>query len=245
MTLAAKLNNQTYSSLEIIEDFGKNNIFTCIGCGEQLIFHRNIAKVKIQHWVHKSTCKFETEPETAEHMRLKHYFYTVLKADKKYYPDSVFIGNQKPDLLIEQEGKQIAIEVQCSKISYEDFIQRSQDYAKKGIHVFWILGNKYFKGDKLRKRVSVVEKALHQLHFGWIYYSEEADQNFIGRYHFENCFGTKEWNDDCFDYKLKSTKQVNKLTKIRNFKLRLFTNSRNDVDYLLAEFCYEQDKEMG
>lgn len=242
MTLAAKLNNQTYYSTDITDDFGKQNKFTCIGCNSDLIYHRDIAGIKTQHWVHKIPCQYETEPETLEHLNLKQWIYRKLKVEKKYVPDSVFVGNQKPDIYIEDNGKKIAIEIQCSKISYENFLSRSLDYATKGVYVFWILGNKYLKGDKTKKRVSIVEKALHQLHYGSIFYSNNLFNLELNKYKFSTCLGYKEEFQDYggYEYALKSTKKLMLQANIINFKLRTFINQRNNNTFWLAEFTPNQ-----
>lgn len=238
MTLSAKLNDTIYYSTEITNDFGKQNQFICIGCGSELTYHRNIAGVKTQHWVHKTDCPFETEPETKEHIQLKEWIYKKLKVETKYKPDSVFVGNQKPDIYVENGEKKIAIEIQCSKISYEDFMQRTKDYTTKGICVFWILGNKYFKGDKDRKRVSIVEKAIHQLHYGSIVYSTNNLVLELINYKFVPCIGYKEDFREFggYEYFLKSTKKLIAKANILNFELRTFSNQRNDNNFLLAEF---------
>jgi hypothetical protein len=85
MTLSAKLNEQTYYSTEITNEFGKENKFFCIGCNGELIYHRNISGTKIQHWAHKVTCPFETEPETQEHINLKNWCYQHFQATAKLW----------------------------------------------------------------------------------------------------------------------------------------------------------------
>jgi len=226
MTLAAKINDQIYYSTKITDDFGKNNKANCIGCNGELIYHRNISNVKTQHWVHKTPCLYETEPETKEHLALKELMYEAIDDRyEKYIPDSVFIGNQKPDIYIEgKTSKQkIAIEIQCSPITYEKFMERTKGYAEKGIYVFWVFGEKWFskkykyaETGKTEKKINVVEKKLHQLNYGRVYYADQFYQEKptlnILPIHYgtvirekdycENCWWEENitnWNGDCDD----------------------------------------------
>jgi len=226
MTLASKINNIIYYSTKITDEFGKNNKATCIGCNGELIYHRNIANVKTQHWVHKISCLYETEPETKEHLVLKELIYEAISNKyEKYIPDSVFIGDQKPDIYIEdkQTNERIAIEIQCSPLTYEKFLERTQGYSNKGIYVFWVFGEKWyskkyemFDTGKIEKKINVVEKKLHQLNYGRVYYaeipfSEKLELN-ISAIHFglvirekdycENCWwedNVPNWDGDCDD----------------------------------------------
>lgn len=182
MTLSAKLNNEIYYSIKINDEFGRNNKFSCIGCNGELIYHRNISGIHIQHWAHKTPCPFETEPESEEHIKLKQWCYERFEAPTKHLPDSFFIGDQKPDLFLEYPTfsgvKQVAIECQCSKISLEKIKERTQKYTEKGIFVLWVLAGKYCEGEKdwkiierNSKSFSVVEKWLQSIYFGRIYYA--------------------------------------------------------------------------
>ena len=197
MSLSAKNEKIIYYSPEITDKFGKTNKFHCIGCNGEMIFHRNLAGIKIQHFVHKVTCPFETEPETKEHLEMKKWCYINISATKKYKPDSIMVGNQKPDVLLEISDKQVAIECQCSKISFEQFENRTQNYTNKGIYVLWLLGKKYFPEGcfykSASKRVSVVEKELHYLNYGQIYHlhqdeDDEDEEFYIFPVHFESIY---------------------------------------------------------
>lgn len=72
MTLSAKTtNNNIYYSLEITEQFGKENKWNCILCEQPLLFVRNIAKIKCQHFRHKIESNCETEPENNRNKNTK------------------------------------------------------------------------------------------------------------------------------------------------------------------------------
>jgi len=178
MTLSAKYNEEIYYSPEIEEDFGKNNKFTCICCKQELIFHRDICGIKTQHWNHKSNCNYETEPESKEHIIKKKWLYdNISDIYKKYKPDSIMIGDQKPDILLELVSQKVAVEIQCSSISYEKWLERTKKYAKKGIFVFWVFGQNFLENmEGNEKRISRVEKEIHYLNYGRNYYLITDDE---------------------------------------------------------------------
>lgn len=220
MTLSGKINQDIYYSIEISENFGKDNKFKCIGCNEPLTFHRNIANVKVQHWNHKTSCVFETEPETEEHINMKKWCYENFKAKIKYKPDSFFIDDQKPDLFLKVKDKSIAIECQASKISLEKLMERTKKYTEKNIYVCWLLGTKnYFNkyGDEIS--ISVIQKFLHKLYYGRVYYLEPDNLVAI---HFEGVQRYNDWTGNA--YYLKRTKKHN-VHLIENYDFCLTENN--------------------
>ncbi|MFX1591001.1 MAG: competence protein CoiA family protein, partial [Promethearchaeota archaeon] len=74
-------------------------------------------------------------------------------------------------------GKEVVIEVQNSKISVKELKNRTKDYNEKGIYVLWILhgqGNcvtspKFPKNEKEIK-ISPAESFLHKMYGGRVYY---------------------------------------------------------------------------
>lgn len=243
MSLSAISNGKNYYSIEISDEFGRANEFTCIGCNGEMVFHRNISGIKIQHFVHKVTCPFETEPETAEHIKMKSWCYENIPATKKYKPDSIMVGNQKPDVLFEVNGKQVAIECQCSKIGYEKWEYRTRSYSEKGIYVLWLLGTKFLEGEgKLigEKRINQIEKKLHKLNYGRVYYLrtnfEEETFNGINPIHYQSAIREAEsnyWSDGGIYY-LKTTKRLSPYPDIRikNYSLLLIEHD----GYKIARF---------
>ena len=231
MSLASMTNGKIYFSLDITDKFGKSRDWFCIGCKGKMIFHRDLAKVKIAHFVHKVPCSFETEPETQEHLMLKNWCYYNLNAEKKYKPDSFFIGDQKPDVFIEDKVKKIAVEVQCSKISYGEWWNRTKKYSEKGIYVLWIFGNNYCpKLKKLcnqnnkyaEKRISIIEKEMHRLNYGKVYYFQFTNQVSIEAIHFEGVY--RESEHSMYEgVWLKNTKSL-KFKSLPSLNIRTFTN---------------------
>ncbi|MFW9938754.1 MAG: competence protein CoiA family protein [Candidatus Thorarchaeota archaeon] len=91
---------------------------------------------------------------------------------EKYY------GNRIADIYFRlNNGKEIVVEVQNSKITISEIIQRSKDYNEKGIYILWILhgeGNcvetyKY-PVDSFEIKISLAESFLHKMYGGRVYY---------------------------------------------------------------------------
>lgn len=200
MTLSAIYKNKIYYSPEIEEDFGKDNKFKCICCNEELIFHRDLCGVKTQHWNHKTNCDYETEPESEEHIIKKRWLYdNISDIYKKHLPDSIMVGDQKPDILLELMSQKIAIEIQCSPIGYEKWLERTKKYSEKGIYVFWVFGSRWLKNrNGNEKRISQVEKEMHYLNFGRNYYLITDDKWIsIQPIHFKSVMRTTDPCESC------------------------------------------------
>jgi len=222
MTLSAKANNKIYYSPEIAEETGKANDWFCISCNEKLIFVRNIAGLKVQHFRHHTESNCDPEPETEEHIALKKWCYENIKADKKYIPDSIMVNGRRPDVLMETNGRKIAIECQCSKISYEDWRIRTEEYSLEGIYVLWLFGNKYFESiEDDEKRISIVEREAHKLYFGRIYCVDYDGDILLYPVHFKPIYRE---NEDWGGRWLKSKKELDYGKIIKNYNLLLVEN---------------------
>jgi len=129
---------------------------------------------KIDHFKHKTKKDCAPEPETKEHHQGKKYLYDLL--NKSY--DTVILEPTcflqygfKPDIYVEDKNYNIMIEYQCSPITRNEIIRRTKAYTKHGMYTLWILGIKKFDVvfNGVRK-VKDMEKQLHQMFFGWVYY---------------------------------------------------------------------------
>ncbi len=200
MTLAAKNNDIVYYSPDIEESFGKENKFTCVCCNEKLIFNRDLCGMKTQHWSHKAICLYETEPESEEHIIKKKWLYdNSSNIYKKHKPDSIMVGDQKPDVLLGLMTQKVALEVQCSPISYEKWLERTKKYSEKGIFVFWVFGSNWLENKEgNEKRISQVEKEMHYLNFGRNYYLiTDGEWMSIQPIHFHPIMRTTNPCDSC------------------------------------------------
>ncbi|MFX0059945.1 MAG: competence protein CoiA family protein [Candidatus Hodarchaeota archaeon] len=87
-------------------------------------------------------------------------------------------GNRIADIYFKCEnGQEIVVEIQNSKISASEIIQRSKDYNKKGIYVLWILygegncvGARKYPKDSKEIKISLAESFLHKMYGGRVYY---------------------------------------------------------------------------
>ncbi len=87
-------------------------------------------------------------------------------------------GKRIPDVYLElKSGKKIAIEVQHSQLTKSELFSRTRELNQRGLYVLWVLnglGNcvEDEKHPLHRKnlRISHLEKALHQMYGGRVYY---------------------------------------------------------------------------
>lgn len=124
-----------------------NPKFYCPVCNERVILRAG-EKV-IAHFSHqsKAKCPSTNGGEGVYHEQGKLQIYQWLKkqyihAELEFYIQEI---KQRPDFLIELNGKKIAIEFQCSKIPPVQMFERTKGYKQAGIHVIWILGEKLLK----------------------------------------------------------------------------------------------------
>ncbi|MFW9900715.1 MAG: competence protein CoiA family protein [Candidatus Thorarchaeota archaeon] len=127
---------------------------------------------------------FSTHSSNSEsfyHKAIKRLFFKFISENSKNVREKSLeknINNRRADVYFRlNSGKQIVIEVQSSKISVKELIQRTKDYNKSGIYVLWILyGNgaciasPKFPQDKKNLKISHLENFLHWMYGGRVYY---------------------------------------------------------------------------
>lgn len=116
----------------------KERSFLCPACEAPVIL--KVGTTKIPHFahLHQFSCTPGSEPETLLHLlgksRLASFFHDKnLAVQIEHYLPQI---KQRPDLFA---GKS-AIEFQCSTLSAEQVVTRSQGYAEIGLHTIWIRG---------------------------------------------------------------------------------------------------------
>ncbi|MFO8069059.1 MAG: competence protein CoiA family protein [Alkalibacterium sp.] len=131
-------------------DYNYNEECFCPACKEEVIFKNG--SIYQSHFSHRnnSNCKTFSEGETEEHMEGKLLLYNWFKKEKIEVQLEAFLPalKQRPDLLINYKGINIAIEYQCSPISKEMITSRTRGYKRNGYYVFWILGPKLKVSEK-------------------------------------------------------------------------------------------------
>ena len=127
--------------------------FFCPGCREAVFLKKG--KLMQAHFAHytQNNCSVFSEGETEEHLSGKKLLYDWFKKQnipcqlEAYLPEL----KQRPDLLIWPTSQHpVAIEFQCSSLSIEKMIERTEGYQKNGYEVIWITGCKF----QLRKRLT-------------------------------------------------------------------------------------------
>lgn len=116
-------------------ELSKNEVFYCPGCHEEVILKKG--RIKVPYFSHQanSVCMSLSEGESVEHLLGKHQLASWIQKNvevEAYLPKL----QQRPDLL----WGNIAIELQCSRLSFDRFEERTQNYLKHGYLPWWILG---------------------------------------------------------------------------------------------------------
>lgn len=149
MLIAVDKKQQTVKAYEAID---QKQEFFCPNCKE-IVFLKKGGK-KIPHFAHYSStrCQSFSEGETEEHLLAK-----KLVADWNYKKECCLEAylpklRQRPDILFEN---QLAIEIQCSPIKFQSFLQRTTNYLLHQYQPWWILGSRFFP----RRRLSLFQKA--------------------------------------------------------------------------------------
>lgn len=146
--LQAKLNNGKLVTLmnltrkEIQHLKQKAVKFYCPTCQEAVLI--KAGNQKIPHFAHytMNQCPASESGEGIYHEQGKFLLYQWLKKQglevtlEKYIPEI----QQRPDILLKINEKQIAIEYQCAKVSVEEINSRTTGYQSIGITPIWILG---------------------------------------------------------------------------------------------------------
>ena len=129
----------------------------------------------------KEISLISTPAESYSHKAIKLFLYKyIYENDRKIEKRSLekFLGNRFADVYFKlKTGQEIAIEVQNSKISPKEIINRFNDYNKQGVYVLWILygegkcvGSPKFPINAKRVRISLAENTLHRIYGGRVYY---------------------------------------------------------------------------
>jgi len=119
--------------------------------------------------------------ESFYHKAIKRLFFKYISENNSDITEKSlekYINNRRADVFFKlKSGKQIVIEVQNSKITVKEIINRTEYYNNVGIYVLWILyGNgacvasPKLPEDKKNSKISTVENFLHRMFAGRVYY---------------------------------------------------------------------------
>ncbi|MEI4769683.1 competence protein CoiA family protein [Psychrobacillus sp. FJAT-51614] len=129
-------------SKEHLRELKKHNKFSCLQCREEVILKNG--PINIPHFAHrrKSDCiNSFSEGETEDHLNGKFQLFAFFqqKNVQAYLEEYIPSINQRPDILIKNGDKLIAIEYQCSQLPASLLIDRSNGYKKQSVNPLWIL----------------------------------------------------------------------------------------------------------
>ncbi len=152
MLVANRRNGEKFSLADYHDrnellDYRKREEFQCPVCGEIVIL--KLGSKRIWHFSHRkdANCPQEYERESDYHMKGKLQLFHWLKQKglevvlENYIPSC----RQRADIAIEWQDKKYALEFQCSSISPELFMKRTEGYIESGIIPIWLLGGNQLK----------------------------------------------------------------------------------------------------
>lgn len=120
--------------------------YRCPGCNELVILRRG--RHKIAHFAHRpgSKCRLG-EGETSEHLLGKRQLLQWYRQQGYQVKLEAYLPQiaQRPDLLLTEKDRRVAIEFQCSPLSLERLRERNAGYRQCGISFHWLLGAPYQK----------------------------------------------------------------------------------------------------
>lgn len=137
-----------------LQKIKKNVKFYCPICSEKVIL--KIGTKKINHFAHEKgySCTDSYDRESEYHLLGKMQLFDWLKTQdtspelEPYYKSI----KQRPDIAFSYKGKTYCLEYQCSSLSEQCFIQRSEGYRRADLIPIWLLGGK-----------RIIRKGVHQV----------------------------------------------------------------------------------
>ncbi|XBO87006.1 competence protein CoiA family protein [Bacillus licheniformis] len=133
---------------EDLKRLRKRHAFYCPVCRCELDL--KIGPVKLPHFAHKpgEACPVPHEPESPYHLKGKRLLYEWLgrQGFRPVLEPYLQEIRQRPDLLLEHETRQVAVEFQCANLDAAAYRKRTEGFLKLGIEPLWILG-----GNRVRR----------------------------------------------------------------------------------------------
>lgn len=125
--------------------------YICQLCGQDFIIKAGL--IKAAHFAHRNACEsdWKSHPESHDHLTAKREIAEYLRIRPDYNAKEVVIELEVPILEIKRQadilttfstGWCIAHEIQLSVITIEELMERTDDYGKLGIEVYWWLGKR-------------------------------------------------------------------------------------------------------
>lgn len=133
--------------VSLLDEISEKQTFTCPSCHSPVrLRHGQIMRPHFAH-VSLKNCDFYSENESDEHLQLKAALYQALSQSENVTVEAVLPElHQVADVLVNDN---LALEVQCSRLSEKRLRERTTSYHKAGFNVLWLLGEKLWLGERL------------------------------------------------------------------------------------------------
>ena len=133
--------------VSLLDEISEKQTFTCPACHSPVrLRHGQIMRPHFAH-VSLKNCDFYSENESGEHLQLKAALYQALSQSENVTVEAVLPElHQVADVLVNDN---LALEVQCSRLSEKRLRERTTSYHKAGFNVLWLLGEKLWLGERL------------------------------------------------------------------------------------------------
>lgn len=133
--------------VSLLDEISEKQTFTCPACHSPVrLRHGQIMRPHFAH-VSLKNCDFYSENESDEHLQLKAALYQALSQSENVTVEAVLPElHQVADVLVNDN---LALKVQCSRLSEKRLRERTTSYHKAGFNVLWLLGEKLWLGERL------------------------------------------------------------------------------------------------
>lgn len=133
--------------VSLLDEISEKQTFTCPASHSPVrLRHGQIMRPHFAH-VSLKNCDFYSENESDEHLQLKAALYQALSQSENVTVEAVLPElHQVADVLVNDN---LALEVQCSRLSEKRLRERTTSYHKAGFNVLWLLGEKLWLGERL------------------------------------------------------------------------------------------------
>lgn len=141
--------------LILATDASRATHYYCPGCRHAVTLRKG--QRVVAHFAHQpgNRCNVTTESESQQHLTWKWQLARFFKHDEVRLEPYLSDIQQRPDLLLIQPGKRVAIEFQCSPLSPSKLAARNAGYQKLNVTPVWVLGDYYFQHMKSQSQVAL------------------------------------------------------------------------------------------
>ena len=139
----------------------EDEVYFCPECGEKVT--KKISRNGVVFFAHIP--KKHRQEETQAHQEGKRFLFESLKQHGFHVELEPYISSvvQIPDIIVMEDNNAWCIEYQCSVISPNDIIERTEHLGEIGMPVHWILGKDYEEQHKLTDTFCYLMKYHPQL----------------------------------------------------------------------------------